>query len=607
MQLFDGTIAENIAGLALTPCDDAVVHAAKTAAAHEMILQLPNGYDTRVSAGGGMLSGGQMQRIGLARALFGAPVLLVLDEPNSNLDNDGTVALNSAIRAHKEAGGAVMIMAHRPPDGIRECELLLVLDGGQVRAFGPRDEVLAKTVQNAREIQGARKPGGGKLMRDRKFSARRPLVLGLLALAVLVGGFGTWSVMANISGAVVAQGLVEVDQNRQVVQHPPDGGGVVAAIEVDEGDVVAPPGDVLIRLDPSRLKSERTIVRSQLDELMARRARLEAERDGGAETVTFPPADLLDRAAQEPDLAAQLAGQERLFASRAETLATEAGQLARRAAQIRSQIDGIDAQHAALERQLELLQEELKNQQTLLDKGLTQAARVLELQRTEAGGLQGRRGELIAQRAESEGRITEIEIEALKLSTTRREEAITDLRDIQTNALELAEQLRALDEQMARLDIRAPVGGGVVLGLSIFAERAVLQPAEQVLFIVPQDRPLVITAKVDPIHVDQVFVGQEVILTFPPAFDSRTTPQLFGRVMTLSADAFTDEGTGGASFYRAEVHLAEGEAARLPEGTVLIPPGMPVDTFLRTNDRSPLAYLVKPPLMDYFNKAFREN
>ena len=159
VQLFDGTIAENIAGLALNPCDEAVVRAAQKAAAHEMILQLPDGYDTRVSAGGGMLSGGQMQRIGLARALFGVPVLLVLDEPNSNLDNDGTVALNAAIRAHKQAGGAVMIMAHRP-DGIRECELLLVLDGGQVRAFGPRDEVLAKTVQNAREIQGARKPGG---------------------------------------------------------------------------------------------------------------------------------------------------------------------------------------------------------------------------------------------------------------------------------------------------------------------------------------------------------------------------------------------------------------------------------------------------------------
>ncbi|MCI2399477.1 type I secretion system permease/ATPase [Aliiroseovarius subalbicans] len=159
VQLFEGTIAENIAGLALKPDDNAVVSAARKAAAHDMILHLPDGYDTRVSSGGGMLSGGQMQRIGLARALYGGPVLLVLDEPNSNLDNDGTLALNNAIRAHKAAGNSVMIMAHRP-DAIRECEILLVIDGGQVRGFGPRDEVLEKTVRNASEIQGANKLGG---------------------------------------------------------------------------------------------------------------------------------------------------------------------------------------------------------------------------------------------------------------------------------------------------------------------------------------------------------------------------------------------------------------------------------------------------------------
>jgi len=159
VSLFDGTIKDNIAGLELNPDDDAVVEAAQKAAAHDMILHLPDGYDTRVNSGGGMLSGGQMQRIGLARALYGNPVLLVLDEPNSNLDNDGTKALNMAIRAHKAAGHAVMIMAHRP-DAIRECELLLMIDGGQVRAFGPRDEVLAKTVQNAQQIQTSKGMGG---------------------------------------------------------------------------------------------------------------------------------------------------------------------------------------------------------------------------------------------------------------------------------------------------------------------------------------------------------------------------------------------------------------------------------------------------------------
>jgi len=157
--LFDGTIADNISRLSVTPDQEQIVTAAKRAAAHDMIVKLPNGYDTRVSAAGGMLSGGQMQRIGLARALYGDPVLLVLDEPNSNLDNEGSAALNAAIRQMKAEGQSVIIMAHRPA-AIQECDLLLVLDLGLTRAYGPRDEVLQKTVKNHAQIDQAKLPGG---------------------------------------------------------------------------------------------------------------------------------------------------------------------------------------------------------------------------------------------------------------------------------------------------------------------------------------------------------------------------------------------------------------------------------------------------------------
>ena len=151
VQLFDGTIKENIARMSMTPDDAAVVVAAKKAAAHEMILKLPDGYDTRVTASGGRLSGGQMQRVGLARAMYGDPVILVLDEPNSNLDNDGSIALNNAIRVAKSEGKAVFIMAHRPA-AIQECDLLLVIENGARRAFGPKDEVLRDVLKNAQQI-----------------------------------------------------------------------------------------------------------------------------------------------------------------------------------------------------------------------------------------------------------------------------------------------------------------------------------------------------------------------------------------------------------------------------------------------------------------------
>ena len=157
--LFEGTIRDNIARLAPEPDDAEVVRAAKAAAAHEMILKLPDGYDTRVQANGGRLSGGQIQRIGLARALYGDPVLVVLDEPNSNLDNDGSLALNAAIRSLKSRGACVLIMAHRPA-AIQECDLLLMIEGGMRRAFGPKEEVLRDVVQNHKQLAAPGQTGG---------------------------------------------------------------------------------------------------------------------------------------------------------------------------------------------------------------------------------------------------------------------------------------------------------------------------------------------------------------------------------------------------------------------------------------------------------------
>ncbi|MBT0957335.1 HlyD family type I secretion periplasmic adaptor subunit [Alphaproteobacteria bacterium KMM 3653] len=432
-------------------------------------------------------------------------------------------------------------------------------------------------------------------MSTETFSARRPLLLGFLALLLLVGGFGTWSVFANISGAIIASGQIEVDQNRQVVQHLD--GGVVAEVLVGEGDTVTA-GDTLIRLDPNVLQSELSIVEGQLFEVMSRAARLRAERDDAAE-ITFPDA-LKQLADTRSEVADFMAGQERLFTARIESMAKETDQLTKRKGQIANQIEGIDAQAKALGVQLTLVEAELASQLDLLARGLVPNSQVLTLQRDQAA-LSGQIGELEATRAETEGRLTELDIELLKLGTSRREEAITQLRDLQYREVEMFERRQSLVDQLDRLDIRAPVSG-VIYSLAVNTPRSVVRAAEPVLYLVPQDRPLVIAAKVDPIHVDQVFVGQEVILRFS-AFDTRTTPELFGRVMQISADAFVDE-QSGAAFYRAEIELSAGEQDKLQGQTII--PGMPVEAFIRTDDRSPLAYLVKP-LADYFNKAFRES
>lgn len=427
------------------------------------------------------------------------------------------------------------------------------------------------------------------------WSARGPVLVGLVGLMLLLGGFGYWSFTTNIAGAIVASGRIEVDQNQQVVEHPD--GGVVAEILVDEGSLVEA-GDVLIKLASNDLATKLAIAEKELYELMARRGRLEAERDG-TEEIRFDP--ILQQAASlDIDIADLVYGQERLFVARKQSIAQEIDQQLKRVGQIDSQIVGIDAQKLALATQLDLIRKELTDQESLFERGLAPASRVLSLQREEAR-LSGTMGDLTARIAESEGRKTEIEIQILKLQSKRREDAITRLRDLRYRELELREETTNIAERIANLEITAPVSG-VVHGLNIFSLGAVVKPAEPVLYLVPQDRPLIISARVDPIHVDQMFVGQDVVLRFS-AMDQRKTPELTGRVTLVSADAF-EEASTNQTYYTAEIALNAGEQKKLPAETPLVP-GMPVETFIRTQDRTPIAYLIKP-FSDYFAKAFRE-
>jgi HlyD family secretion protein len=426
-----------------------------------------------------------------------------------------------------------------------------------------------------------------------EWSSRRPLTLGILALVILVGGFGGWAGTTQITGAVIVSGLIEVDQNRQIVQH--QDGGIVTHILVDEGDVVEK-GDLLVRLDAQDLQAALAVVEGQLFEILARRARFEAERDSTGELIFDP---LLDEG--NPETVANLkAGQTNLFNARLDTIARRTEALSNRKDQIASQIRGILAQQNALGTQLGLIDEELTNQQALLDRGLAQASVVLTLQR-ETARLQGQSGELTASAGGAEERITEMEIELLSLEAARREEAITRLRDLQFNELELRENRTTLVRQLARLEIRAPVGG-IVYGLQVFGSGVVIQPADPLLFIVPQDRPLVIAAQVAPTDIDVLTIGQEVAVRFS-ALDQRTTPELYGKVALVSADAFTDN-ANSASYYRAEITLNDGELARLPSNATLIP-GMPVEAFIRTANRTPFNYLLKP-LSGYIARMFRD-
>lgn len=421
-----------------------------------------------------------------------------------------------------------------------------------------------------------------------------PISIGFVALAVLVGVLGVWSVQARIAGAVIASGMIEVESNRQVIQHPQ--GGVVGDILAKDGDAVKA-GDVVLRLDTTMQKSELAIVEGQLAEIQVRKARLGAERDGLDDLVV--PEALLEAAKGDPVTQELLDGQRSLFRARATSLRREAEQLQEQITQTRNQIVGAEAQLAAFKTQEELIKKELLDSETLLEKGLIQATRVSSLRR-EYARLLGEIGNLRAEVAQLRGQIASLDIEILRLTTTRREEAITTLRDLRSREIELIETRLSLQETLSRMEIRSPVAG-VVYGSQVFARQAVLSPAEPIMYVIPQDQPLVVATRIDSIHIDQVHVGQDVSLRFV-SFDQRLTPEIFGQVARVSADVFTDEATG-LSYYQAELLPYEAELTKLGGQELL--PGMPVEAYIRTEERSPLSYLAKP-MTDYFNKAFRE-
>ena len=428
-------------------------------------------------------------------------------------------------------------------------------------------------------------------MKKPNYSGRFPLFVGCSALIVLLLGIGVWSVRTEIAGAIIASGTIVVENNRQVIQHAE--GGVVGEILARDGDPISE-GDLLLRLDGTILESELALAELQLIELRARKARLQAERDEASDIIF--PNDLL---ALNTDAATeQIEGQRKLFEARRNSLETERKQIAEQIKQIHNQIEGAEAQQAALSVEEELVGNELRDQESLLERGLVQNQRVSTLRR-DAAQITGQIGMLNANAAQFRGQIAALEIELLRLVTSRQENAITELRDIQFNELELTEQHRTLLERMSRLDVRAPVGG-IVYGSSVFAEKAVVQSAEPLMYVIPQDQPLIISTRVEAIHVDQVHMGQEATLKFS-AFNQRTTPELNGSVISVSADVFEDENTG-MSYYRVDVEPLDDELAKLDELEIL--PGMPVEAFIKTDDRTPLSYLTKP-LTDYFGRALR--
>jgi HlyD family secretion protein len=427
-------------------------------------------------------------------------------------------------------------------------------------------------------------------------SIQRYMVVGLIMFGVVTFGIGGWAATSQLSGAVIGQGVVVVDSNVKKVQHAT--GGIVGELRVREGDRVNA-GDILIRLDETQTLANATIVTKSLDELLARQARLEAERDGG-DQISFPRS-LPDRAKDgKSDTAGRaIAAEAKLFDLRRQARSGQKAQLKERSAQLQEEIKGYMGQVEAKQKEVDLIHQELEGVRSLWQKNLVPITRLISLER-DAARLEGERSQLGGMIAQSKGKIAEIELQTIQVDQDLRSDVGKDLIETRSKLSELAERKTAAVDQLNRIDIRAPQSGRVH-ELSVHTIGGVIAPGEQIMLIVPDADALAIDVKITPRDIDQVYVGQTATMRFA-AFNQKTTPEIDGQVSVLSPDITQDQRTG-ANYYTARVSLKPEELAKL--GASNLVPGMPVDVFIKTHGRTALSYLIKP-LQDQAERAFKE-
>ncbi|MGB1234232.1 MAG: HlyD family type I secretion periplasmic adaptor subunit [Planktomarina sp.] len=422
----------------------------------------------------------------------------------------------------------------------------------------------------------------------------RLLTKGLLVLVVLVFGFGSWAVFAQISGAVIVPAHVDVGANRHTLQHPR--GGKVVAVHVKNGERVVA-GQELLQLDAGQMQTEHAILQGQRAALLARHTRLLAEQSNS--DLIFP-AEFITLTAALPDVTTILENERSLFDAQNDLQTQALAQLDQQRRQLTIQRDGILAERRAVQSRFVLVAATLEDQQALLRKGLTQAERVSNLAQQSAM-LEGDLARLETAFADVGARESQVSLDALRLKSDRYQKVVAELSDTDIRLVGLEEQLRALSTGIAAQKITAPIDG-VIHGMGFTVRGAIIRPGEPILEVLPINEQPRAVASLKPAHIDQVHLGQSVSLRLPD-LGNRNAPELQGTVTHISADAFVDQGSG-QRFYRVNIDIPKDSMVELGDANLLLP-GMSVEAFLHTGAKRPIAYLTDP-FLDYFRKAFRE-
>ena len=433
---------------------------------------------------------------------------------------------------------------------------------------------------------------------DATISDRRFRIIGFSIILIVFFGFGTWAAVAPISSAAHAPGKIRVESKRQTVQHLE--GGIVKTLPIRDGDYVEK-GQVVMTLDDTQARSQHEVIQGQYFIALAREARLIAQRDQ-LDEIAFPQL-LLDRQ-EDKRVREAMKVQQQIFEVRKAAYENEIALYAQQAEQLEAQLEGLTAQREASERLVKSYQGELRDLQSLAKEGYAERRQVRELARQVAEN-EGSLGDLIARIASTRSEVVEAKLQSLQLQKQLQREVAAELDDVQERMFQLIEQGQALRDTLARTVIRAPQSGRV-LEMSVHTIGAVVSEGQKLMDIVPEGERLIIEAKVSPIDIDRVVIGQQADIRFS-AFKMRETPRVGGRLITLSADSIVDEADPAQTpYYLAIIELTDAGVQHLAENELTLIAGMPAEVFIKTGERTLLQYLADP-LVDTVARSFIED
>lgn len=421
--------------------------------------------------------------------------------------------------------------------------------------------------------------------------------IGYAAVALVFGGFGIWASLAPLDKAAVAQGQVSTDSNNKPIQHLE--GGIVREILVHDTQQVKE-GDVLFRLQPTNAQANLDLLRKQVDAWLAADARLVAEQSR-ADRISFPADLLARRNVAETDMA--IRDQERQFRERRQTLDGNIGILTAQIDQKQQDMDGRARQKQSLAAQLTSFRAEITAVTPAVEKGFYARNKFLALQRDAARA----EGDLAMAESDIARLAKGVEEARLQIKQTRfkfDEDVSNAMNDVRAKLSDAREKILIAEDVLTRVDVRAP-RDGTVLGLKVHGIGAVIKPGDTLAEIVPLGDGLSVTARVSPGDIESVEIGQTAEVRFPN-FSSRQTPVILGKVVSVSADAITDQ-TGNQQqqqpYFSAKVVI---DYSSLPDNVARkIQPGMQADVLISTGERTALAYFIGP-LKSSFAKSFRE-